>query len=409
MTRLFASAVAIGLVGFCTAAQADPLIIQPTQEFAFDNPGYGGLAVRGDFLLAGLPGTNAYPPVTGAVNIYRKKSGSQCTVSPCWVLAGQLTRPDSIAGDGYGTSIDFDEQTLLIGSPAAGTDPSDTTDYAAAYVYEIGTDGFVHEQKLQGVPLPANPGGPSHFGIVAKLAGNRLALTQLPTLVSGSAYVFKRNERGVWHQEAQLQPAAIIISDQFGVSVDLDDDTLISGSDSTGYATLFYRKGDNWTEGPTLRAPDQAWNNGGAFGRSVALHDNHVWIGAPDSSDPGYVDYIGSEYVFKRDGQNWTQQDQIKNPGIVDPLTFPQFGAESVHRDGRLAIASIFGIVLYERQDKQWVEIAELVLPSPEYFSILNSLGSVAMDRNTLVAETINGIAVYDLSSLNTQPATTTP
>ena len=401
MTRIFASAAAIGLVGFCNAAQSDPPIIQPTQEFAFENPGYGGLAVHGDFLLAGVPGANAYPPLTGAVNIYRRESGSQCTVGPCWVLASQLTRPDSIAGDAYGTSIDFDGQTLLIGSPASNTDPSDPTEYAAAYVYARDKDQFTHEQKLQGVPLPANPGGPSHFGIVAKLAGDRLALTQLPTLVSGSAYVFKRNDRGIWHQEAQLQPAAITIADQFGISVDLDSDTLISGSDSTGYATLFYRKGDTWTEGPTLRAPDQAWNNGGAFGRSVALHDNHVWVGAPGSSDPGYVDYLASEYVFKRDGQNWTQQDQIKNPGAISPLDFPQFGAESVHQDGRLAIASVFAIFLYERQDKQWVQIAELVLPSPEYFSILNSLESVAMDRNTLVAETSNGIAVYDLSSLN--------
>jgi len=35
MTRLLATAITIGLIVFCTAAQSDPLVIQPTQEFAF--------------------------------------------------------------------------------------------------------------------------------------------------------------------------------------------------------------------------------------------------------------------------------------------------------------------------------------------------------------------------------------
>jgi hypothetical protein len=414
MTRFFAIALSVGLVGFCAAAHADPLIIQPSQEFQSNQAGqsgWSGISLRGSFLFAGNPGGGQYPPVTGAVNIYRKVDDSRCSVSPCWVEEGQLQRPDPVAGDEFGISIDFDGQTLVIGSPAfdADTGTSGDIDYGAAYVYERDRGRFIFKQKLQGVPIPAAPGGASHFGLTTVLSGDRLAITQLPEFVPGSAYVFKRNERGVWHQEAQLQPAAITIYDQFGVSVDLTTDTLIAGSDTTGYATLFSRKGDHWTEGPTLRAPDQAWNGGGGFGRSVTFHgDDKVAVGAYVSSDPNYVDYVGSEYIFKRDGKDWTQQTHIVDPDFA-PNDFPQFGAQSQFRGGRLAIASVEGIYLYEHQDKQWVLVAKLVLPTPEYFVLDNSLDALDLNATTVVATTINGIAIFDISALDAKPAAAAP
>jgi FG-GAP repeat len=416
MRRFFATAVSIGLVGFCIAAHSSPLIIQPSQEFPYNEGslgqgGWGGVALRGSFLFAGNSGGGQYPPVTGVVNIYRKVDDSQCSVSPCWVEESQLQRPDAVAGDEFGISIDFDGQTLVIGSPAFNTNAgtSSDIDYGAAYIYERDRDRFIFKQKLQGVPIPANPGGASHFGLTTVLSGDRLAITQLPEFVSGSAYVFKRNERGVWHQEAQLQPAAITLSDQFGISVDLTRDTLISGSDTTGYATLFYRKGDDWMEGPTLRAPDQAWNGGGGFGRSVTFHgDDKVAVGAYLSSDPNYVDYLGSEYLFKRDGKDWIQQTQIVDPDFA-PNDDPMFGAQSQFRGGRLAIASTEGIYLYEHQDKQWVWVAKLVPPSPEYFVIDNSLDSLDLNATTVVATTVNGIAIFDISALDAKPAAAAP
>ena len=415
MRRFFAIAVSIGLVGFCIAAHSSPLIIQPSQEFAYNEGGlgeggWGGVSLRGSLLFAGNSGGDQYPPVTGVVNIYRKVDDAQCSVSPCWVEESQLQRPDALPGDGFGICIDFDGRTLVIGSPAFDmTGAGGDIDYAAVYVYERDRDRFVFKQKLQGVPIPANPGGLSHFGLTAVLSGDRLAITQLPEFVSGSAYVFKRNERGVWHQEAQLQPAAITLSDQFGVSVDLTRDTLISGSDTTGYATLFYRKGDDWTEGPTLRAPDQAWNGGGGFGRSVTFRgDDQVAVGAYLSADPNYAVYHGSEYLFKRDGQDWIQQTVIVDPDFA-PLTGPMFGAQSKFRGGRLAIASTEGIYLYEHRDKQWVWVAKLVLPSPEYFVLDNSLESLDLNTTTVVATTITGIAIFDISALDAKSAAVAP
>jgi hypothetical protein len=89
--------------------------------------------LRGSFLFAGNSGGDQYPPVTGVVNIYRKFDDSQCSVSPCWVEENQLQRPDAVAGDGFGICIDFDGQTLVIGSPAFDMINS-YIDYAAAYI-----------------------------------------------------------------------------------------------------------------------------------------------------------------------------------------------------------------------------------------------------------------------------------
>jgi hypothetical protein len=76
-----------------------------------------------------------------------------------------------VPGDDFGISIDFDGQTLVIGSPAFDINPgtSSDIDYAAAYVYERDRDRFIFKQKLQGVPIPANPGGLSHFGLTTVL------------------------------------------------------------------------------------------------------------------------------------------------------------------------------------------------------------------------------------------------
>jgi hypothetical protein len=40
--------------------------------------------------------------------------------------------------------------------------------------YTKDRDRFIFKQKLQGVPLPANPGGLSHFGLTTVLSGDRL-------------------------------------------------------------------------------------------------------------------------------------------------------------------------------------------------------------------------------------------
>lgn len=408
MTRFFATLVAIGLIGLCTAAraQSEPLTIQPTQEIQFAQAGSGGIALHGAYLFAGIPGGDVFPAVAGLVNIYRKESNSQCSESPCWVAAGQLQRPEAFAGDQFGASLDFDGRTLIVGSPAFLSPDSSNTDDAAVFAFERDGSRFAFQQKLLGVPVPANPGGFSHFGETAVLAGDRLAITQLPEFVPGSAYVFKRNERGVWHREAQLQPAAITIHDQFGVSVDINSDTLICGSDTTGYATVFYRHGDDWKEGPTLTAPDQALNGGGGFGRSVALHGNKAAVGAYFSTDPNFSIYLGSEYVFEREGRNWSQKQQLINP-VFDPNTSPSFGAESLFRNDRIAVASAFAIYIYERQDRQWTLAAKLV--SSSLFSITNSLDSMDWDASTLVAVTTTGIAIFDLSSLDARPAALAP
>jgi hypothetical protein len=76
MRRFFATAVSIGLVGVCTAAHSSPLIIHPSQEFPYNEGGlgeggWGGVALRGSFLLAGNSGGDQFPPVTGVVNIHR--------------------------------------------------------------------------------------------------------------------------------------------------------------------------------------------------------------------------------------------------------------------------------------------------------------------------------------------------
>jgi hypothetical protein len=104
--------------------------------------------------------------------------------------------------------------------------------------------------------------------------------------------------------------------------------------------------------------------------------------------------YEGSEYVFKRAGQTWSQEQQLISPD------FGGFGGASLFRNGRLAVANPFGIYIYERQDEQWVLVAKLV-SSSEFFLLSGSVNTMDWDGNTLVAFTLTGIAIFDLSSLD--------
>jgi hypothetical protein len=133
---------------------------------------------------------------------------------------------------------------------------------------------------------------------------------------------------------------------------------------------------------PLTIQPAQEIQFDGAGSGGIALHGTFLLAGVPGGQT--YPPISGSVNICRK-------------------MTDPQFGAESLFRNGRLAVASEFGLYIYERQDEQWVLVAKLV--SASEFSIINSLDSMDWDANTLVAVTTTGIAIFDLSSLDARPA----
>jgi hypothetical protein len=119
------------------------------------------------------------------------------------------------------------------------------------------------------------------------------------------------------------QPATLVASDGspndfFGTNVALSGDTAIvtannddPNGDRSGSAYVFRREGDRWTQETKLIPNDgdpRDW-----FGRSLALTGETALIGADaDKNQSPDLYHEGSVYVFQRQDGEWIQQAKLK-------------------------------------------------------------------------------------------------
>jgi len=223
--------------------------------------------------------------------------------TPLWAQVSKLTADDGTLNDQFGNAVAFDSDYLIVG--ALLDDP----------------------------------------------AGNQ----------SGSAYLFVLID-GVWTEQAKLIPDDGEARDRFATSVALsgayavvgatgDDD----GGDDAGAAYVFVRQGQTWTQQAKLIASDAGEDD--SFGRAVAIDGDYLLVSAPGNDEQG--DRTGAVYVFKRDGETWTQQAKLtaSDAGAGDGL------GSAVALEGTLAAIGASGddfptgsVYLFERDGETWIE-----------------------------------------------------
>jgi FG-GAP repeat protein len=184
----------------------------------------------------------------------------------------------------------------------------------------------------------SNTGSPDYFGFSVAISGDTLVVgaygedsaasgvngdqndNSCPQ--AGAAYVLVRTGTN-WSQQAYIKASNPRTNASFGWSVAVSGDTLVvgapdedsnaigvNGSSSThtatnsGAAYIFARSGTNWLQQAYLKAPLAVTNS--SFGLSVAISGDTVVVGA------AYEDYIGSAYVFVREGTNWSLQLRLR-------------------------------------------------------------------------------------------------
>jgi len=182
---------------------------------------------------------------------------------------------------------------------------------------------------------------------------------------SGAAYVFVRDAQGTWSQQAYLKASNAGSRDVFGISADIDGDTIVIGANQedsnatgvggdqannsageSGAAYVFTRDALGvWTQQAYLKASNTA--GGDDFGRVVAVDGDTIAVGA-SNEDSGATGVGGDEtsntasssgavYVFTRNAAGvWAQQAYVKasNTGAED-----RFGS-GVDLDGDTLIVS---------------------------------------------------------------------
>ncbi len=260
--------------------------------------------------------------------IYRKRllgvmtASTLVAMTACSSKAVDQTR--LVADDGesnafFGFSVAIDGDIAVVGAQG---DDENGDQSGAAYVFTRSDAGWSQAAKLTANDAQSG----DQFGGSIALFGETVLVGARRDDDngddSGAAYVFTRSESG-WIQQAKLTAADGEAGAEFGRSVALSDDTLIIGAalddekgEDSGSVYVFTRSGTNWSQLEKLTAADGA--EGDVFGISVALDGDTALIGADLDDDKG--EDSGSVYVYTRSKGAWTEQAKLTadDAGAVD-------------------------------------------------------------------------------------------
>ncbi len=284
----------------------------------------GAVAVDGDILVAGMVENDENGDRSGSALIFERIG-----VDGDWEPTAKLIPSDGAAGDRFGSSVAVDGDTVVVGAPY---DDLDGWDFGSAFVFE------------------RDHGGPGNWGEVVKLvASNGTAHDTFGRSVGidgdlvvvgspqggadhdGVVSLYSRNQGGIeaWGEIGAVEPEDISSVGDFGRSVAIADDVLVVGAPNTtpigGVAFVFHRESSNlaaWQQVTVLYDTDPSWTY--SFGRSVAVEGDTIVVGAP-GTDAG----VGSATVFGRHQGGPDSWGKISRLAVPDGNASENFG-ESV-------------------------------------------------------------------------------
>lgn len=230
----------------------------------------------------------------------------------------------------------------------------DDSDRGSAYIFKHSSNNWIQEAKL----IASDRASEDYFGQDVSISDDYAIVGAVGDDSNrGSVYVYKRNSEN-WSQEAKLIASDGKSYDMFGVSVSHTGDYLIIGArgdDSyRGSAYIFKRNGENWSQEAKLSA--SGGEAGDHFGQSVSIDGDYAIIGAR-----GYDLCRGTAYIFKRSGTSWSQQARLI---ASDSATGDWFGY-TVSIDGDYAIVGARdhgpgAAYIFKRSNTSWSEVANL-------------------------------------------------
>ena len=268
-----------------------------------------------DYAIIGAPGDDGAAENAGAAYIYAFNS-------PHWQQEVKLTAADAAKGDAFGYVVSIDGTTAVVGAPK---DDDTGNNSGAAYLYVRDANGWEQHAKL----VPKDSAKLDAFGEAVDMQASTLIVgapghTHGGTRFAGAVFVFVR-DGGTWREQAKLTADDAGAGDQFGVSVDIEDDTVIVGSKKhdpdgirdAGAAYIFQRDGNTWKQEAKLTSPGK--KKGDHFGTGVATSRNIAIVGAPLSEEEGLS--AGAAYSFVNVDGAWNNAATVV-PEVAHPNLF---------------------------------------------------------------------------------------
>ncbi|MGH1488259.1 MAG: hypothetical protein ACRBK7_02510 [Acidimicrobiales bacterium] len=251
---------------------------------------------------------------TGGVRVMKASSSGLATVG-----LGDITSP--VADDGFGFSVAFDQDYVVVGAPFnAGTGPE--RGVAQAYLYNAASSVMDNGGSgASAVPQgqAANFGSPSpttgdHYGFSVAVGPNAQFLVGAPDrnvesfgrVGVSAGLVFSYTPGNIFSTIFGGERRATV-EDQFGYSVAVDGNLMAVGAigdDEAGSfngAVLLYEREsstDPWTFNSAVTYPVDAIDRSGLYGHALDLEGNYLAVGSPGGN--GRVD------VYVHDAGTWS-------------------------------------------------------------------------------------------------------
>lgn len=265
-------------------AQTFSEIIKAVASDREDSDRFGyAVDIAGNYAVVGAYGDDfgAVNPNMGSAYIFEKEGLGD------WTFVQKISNSDQDDYDRFGWSVAIDSNYIIVGAYAEDHDDSDANNLSKA----------------------------------------------------GSAYIFERNEAGVWNEISKLVPADRAAGDEFGWSVDISGTTAIVGAHfeshdlisenyihHSGSVYIFNRSGDGtWVQSQKIIASDRSADItdpdgttedlSDQFGQAVAIDNNYLIVGAhqndyaTEGTSP--LSQAGAAYVFERIDEVWVEVDKL--------------------------------------------------------------------------------------------------
>ena len=247
------------------------------------------VAMDGDTVVVGAPGVHNGK---GSAYVFTEPNDGWATATE----TAKLTSYDRDPGDRFGTSVAVDGDTVVVGAPGVHNGKG------SAYVFTEPNDGWTTATET--AKLTAFDGvSDDRFGKSVAVGGDTVIVgAWLDDSDKGSAYVFTKPSSG-WAtatETAKLTSYDRDPGDRFGISVAVDGDTVVAGASGVhsgkGSAYMFTEPSGGWTTATeTAKLTAYDGDPGDRFGVSVAVDDDTVVTGAWRDDDNGSDS--GSAYV----------------------------------------------------------------------------------------------------------------
>ena len=306
----------------------DPDLVDDQQRDAWF--GYS-VAISGNIAVIGAPffdQNNSDPTLqdfidAGAIYIFERSAG-------VWESQGRFTIDvdDVQSGDWFGSSVAIHGNTIAVGALSQARP-------GHVYIAFKDTDGLWKQQFAQSTSeilgiaedqktlQPNDPNLEDWFGQSVAIHKNTIVVgsdgSDNPGTGSGSAYVFTRDVNHNWNIQSKLLPSDSKPFANFGISVDIHNNDIIVGADGADAtladdnkgAAYVYSRSFTGVWSPTTKLVASSGVTGDRFGRSVAIYQPLIAIGAWNS---GPLTQSGAAYLYQKNISGaWSEVDVISD------------------------------------------------------------------------------------------------